>query len=323
MVRRRRVSIKDVAERAGVNRSTVSRAMSADPRISPATITKVLEAARRLGYVPHSGARALALGRTNIITAVVPSLRLAFPYQALRGIEAAIMKTSYRLRVEIAHEGLPGLGEDGAYGLPNLASTLEKVALGGEADGVILVAQSFPDEQIEHMYAMHQFPVVLLEGKSNWGGRVSLDNAAAGRLAAEHFLKRGRRHLAIVNGSRTIFRSYAERHRGFVQALHEAGAAPPLVLEDESVDLHILAAVAQRLRGQQPAVDGVFVAAGAIVETASVVARGAIIDVGAVGDHDCRIGEFSHVRAGTVCAPGTIVPAMPSPASAITTQVSR
>lgn len=48
---------------------------------------------------------------------------------------------------------------------------------------------------------------------------------------------------------------------------------------------------------------GVLVAAGAVVETASVIGRGAIIDIGVMVDHDCLIGAFAHLRAGTVCGP--------------------
>lgn len=262
MVRRRRVSIKDVADQAGVNRSTVSRALRADPRITPSTIAKVLEVSRRLGYVPHSGARALAMGKTHVITAIVPSLRLPFPYRVLCAIEEAVMRTPYRLRVEAAHAGLHGLGDDDAYGLPSLAQTLERVALGAEADGVILVAQGFPDAEIEQVYARHRFPVVLVEGKGRWGGRVSLDNVRAGRLATEHLLQRGRRKLALVSGNCANFQSYADRREGFLQVAAEQGLALPPVFESEGVDLGSMAPIAQSLFAQRDHLDGVVVSAG-------------------------------------------------------------
>ena len=67
--------------------------------------------------------------------------------------------------------------------------------------------------------------------------------------------------------------------------------------------VHPLASVASDARLG----DGVLVAAGAVVETGAVIGRGAIIDVGAIIDHDCRIGEFSHMHAGAICAPGTTI----------------
>jgi UDP-3-O-[3-hydroxymyristoyl] glucosamine N-acyltransferase len=53
--------------------------------------------------------------------------------------------------------------------------------------------------------------------------------------------------------------------------------------------------------------EGVLVAAGAVVESAVVVARGAIVDIGVLLDHECQVGEFAHLRAGTVCGPGSFV----------------
>lgn len=53
--------------------------------------------------------------------------------------------------------------------------------------------------------------------------------------------------------------------------------------------------------------NGVLVAAGAIVETGTFVSRGAIVDVGVVLDHDVHIGEFVHLRAGTVCETRSVI----------------
>jgi UDP-3-O-[3-hydroxymyristoyl] glucosamine N-acyltransferase len=51
--------------------------------------------------------------------------------------------------------------------------------------------------------------------------------------------------------------------------------------------------------------EGVFVAAGAIIESAAHIGRGAIVDIGALVDHDARVAAFAHLRAGLVCAAGT------------------
>ena len=51
--------------------------------------------------------------------------------------------------------------------------------------------------------------------------------------------------------------------------------------------------------------EGVFVAAGAVVESAAHIGQGAIVDIGALVDHDARVAAFAHLRAGTVCAAGS------------------
>ena len=55
--------------------------------------------------------------------------------------------------------------------------------------------------------------------------------------------------------------------------------------------------------------DGVMVAAGAVVESGTHIGRGCIVDIGVLIDHDCVVAEFTHLRAGQVCAPGTRWPA--------------
>ena len=50
--------------------------------------------------------------------------------------------------------------------------------------------------------------------------------------------------------------------------------------------------------------EGVFVAAGAVIESAAHIGRGAIVDIGALVDHDARVAAFAHLRAGLVCAAG-------------------
>ena len=55
--------------------------------------------------------------------------------------------------------------------------------------------------------------------------------------------------------------------------------------------------------------EGVLVAAGAVVESGVRIGRGCIVDIGVLIDHDCEVAEFTHLRAGQVCAAGTRWPA--------------
>ncbi len=55
--------------------------------------------------------------------------------------------------------------------------------------------------------------------------------------------------------------------------------------------------------------EGVLVAAGAVVESGTHIGRGGIVDIGVLVDHDCTVAEFTHLRAGQVCAAGTRWPA--------------
>jgi len=76
--RRRRYTIKDIAEQSGVSLSTVSLVLNGNPRISPATRERVQETMRRLGYQPNRMARALAWRHTRTLAVLVPQLRHTF-----------------------------------------------------------------------------------------------------------------------------------------------------------------------------------------------------------------------------------------------------
>lgn len=85
----------------------------------------------------------------------------------------------------------------------------------------------------------------------------------------------------------------AEARRRLIERYAERGWRLPAVV-------HPRACVAPDARLE----DGVFVGAGAVVESASQIGRGAIVDIGALVDHDGRIAPFAHLRAGMVCAAG-------------------
>ncbi|MDA8047787.1 MAG: LacI family DNA-binding transcriptional regulator, partial [Actinomycetota bacterium] len=70
----RRVTILDVAERAGVHPGTVSRALTRPERVAPGTRERVERAARDLGFVPNRAARRLITGRTGNIAVIVPDI---------------------------------------------------------------------------------------------------------------------------------------------------------------------------------------------------------------------------------------------------------
>lgn len=92
---------------------------------------------------------------------------------------------------------------------------------------------------------------------------------------------------------------HASTRQRLMDMLQAAGWALPSVV-------HPRAMVATDAR----LADGVFVAAGAVVESACDVGRGAIIDIGVLIDHECRIGAFAHLRAPGALGPRTVWPAV-------------
>src|SRR5207244_9564060 len=94
-VRAMPVTIHDVARRAQVSPSTVSRALSASHLVRGTTRERVLAAAKELGYQPNPAARSLITGRTGNIGIVVPDLNNPFYTGVLRGVQARARQSGY------------------------------------------------------------------------------------------------------------------------------------------------------------------------------------------------------------------------------------
>src|SRR4051794_15803777 len=132
----RRVSMSDVARRAGVSGQTVSRVANASPRVDPATRIRVEAAMADLGYRPHRAARALRTGRTQTIGIVVSSLANVGNSRMLQAVADAASPRGYALIVVTlraedpigaAFERLREQGVDGVVVL-NEASALARDA---------------------------------------------------------------------------------------------------------------------------------------------------------------------------------------------------
>ena len=83
----RRVTIRDIADATGVAPSTVSRALSLPDRVNHATQQRIQQAARELGYVPNSQARALTSGRTRAVAVLVSDITNPFYFDVIRGTQ--------------------------------------------------------------------------------------------------------------------------------------------------------------------------------------------------------------------------------------------
>ncbi|MFD3587634.1 LacI family DNA-binding transcriptional regulator [Streptomyces sp. NPDC058683] len=185
-----RVSLRDVAERAGVSIKTVSNVVNNYPHVTPATRARVQAAIDELGYRPNLTARHLRKGRTGIIALAVPEL--GNPYFAeLAGavIDAA---TEHEFTVLLDH----------TRGEREQEILVSQGFRGGVIDGLILSPLTLEAEDLRGRSG--DVPLVLL-GEREYGlpfDHIAIDNVAAARCAVRHLLGRGRTRIAYL-GVRT------------------------------------------------------------------------------------------------------------------------
>ncbi|WAC69831.1 LacI family DNA-binding transcriptional regulator [Microbacterium sp. SL75] len=206
-----RVSMADVAAKAGVSAQTVSRVVNGSPRVDPATRARVEKAMADLGYRMHRAARALRTGQTSTIGLVVSTLASVGNSRMLQAISEAAAARDYALAVVTVgergiHEAFARLrsqGVDGAVVL-NEATELARDAE-PPADLHLVVVDSPPDER---------FSIV------------QTDHAGGARAATAHLLSLGHASVHHVAGPARSFAA-AERERGWRDALADAGVAAP------------------------------------------------------------------------------------------------
>ena len=206
-----RVTIRDVAQHAGVSQPTASLVLGQHPRarVAPATRERVLAAAAELGYRPNVVAQSLARGRSFALGVIVPDLRNPFFADVVAGAERVASAAGYALL----------LCGDGERPVESHLETL----LRRQIDGVILDAANAASLDRRALAGVN---VVLVDEPSHHWPGVASDAIGAGRAAAEHLLGLGHRRLAFV-GPSVDLHGFRMRERGFVEALRAAGIPLP------------------------------------------------------------------------------------------------
>jgi LacI family transcriptional regulator len=204
------ITLADVAELAGVSLATASKAINNKNQVRAETRQKVLDAARELSFKPNPFAQALNSNRTGTIGMLTNNLESRFVLPMVMGAEDAF--GSGRTSVILADARGDAIREQ-----HHLSVLLEK-----RVDGIVVLSPTTnPRASITSQIDV---PVVYAFGPSFDPADTSFtpDDEQAGRLAAEHLLSRGRRHIALVNG---VPLSAAARSRaiGAEAALAEEG----------------------------------------------------------------------------------------------------
>ena len=208
------VGIEEVAALAGVSTATVSRALRGKDHVSKKAQEKVEAAAKQLGYVASASASQLASGRTLNIGVVLPFIDRWFFSVVLEGIETTLIEHGYDLTL---------------YNLSGGSEQRKKIfnefLLRKRVDGVMTVAVN-PSEAELHSLSRMGKPIIGIGGPISGARALTINDAAAGRLATEHLLSLGHTKIGFVGGipgSDTEFNQPDLRETGYVDALKAAG----------------------------------------------------------------------------------------------------
>lgn len=297
-VSRSRSTLDEVARKAGVSRATASRVFSGKPNVAESAKEAVRRAAAELGYVPNSAARSLAAGRTESVGVVLPH-----PTSGLFG-DPMLARVLYGIGEELSARDLQMV----LFAPQSDADhrRLEQYLAGGHVDAVLVVALDGRHALIERVRS-HGIPVVF-------GGRphdgepitfVDVDDHAAGRVATEHLIDVGRRHIAHLAGP-PGHRAASDRLQGFREAMWTAALRADL-LEQDALDRDGGELAMHRLLARTHDIDAVFAASDAMAVGAmwalQVIGFRVPDDVAVIGFDDSPIATSTQPALSSVRQP--------------------
>jgi LacI family transcriptional regulator len=218
-----RVTIREIAELAGVSIATVSRVVNGREDVSAETRELVQRIVRERGYTANRSARGLSGGKTGLIGGTVPMLHYPYFSYVLAGVAEALYERDMRLVL------CPTLHEH------EREVTLLERLLHGTTDGAVIILPEETSEELE-LLINHGYRFVVIDPQSPLNERipaVSAAHTAGAALAMQHLLSLGHRRIGAITGP-INGKASADRRRGYYAALAEAGIAPAPELEVQS-----------------------------------------------------------------------------------------
>lgn len=208
-------TLKEVAEKADVSMTTVSRIINNSPKVNVDTRERVKKAMRTLGYQPNRVAQRLrganTKGRSKLLGLIIPDVQNQFYSNIVRGIEDVAYENDYAVILCNSDEN------------PNKERFYVEVLRSESVDGVILPPIHQYGKMIESLIDSG-IPLVCVDRKlaRESVDTVVMDNHKGGYIATSHFIKQGHKNIAIIS-SLPQFSSSDERQQGYEKALKDNG----------------------------------------------------------------------------------------------------
>src|SRR5438552_10897735 len=284
-----RVTIREVADEAGVSIATVSRVLNSRGDVAPETRELVSRSAQERGYIANRGARGLSAGRTGLVGLLVPLVYPVYFSAILAGATEALQE--HDLRAVLSPTGHEHDRE----------VTLLDRLMHGLTDGALIVLPEESSDELERLVdAGYRFvvidPLMPLDERIP---SVSAAHTSGADQAMRHLLALGHRRIAQITGPRGWVAT-EERRRGYRAALAAAGILPDPALETEALpELDPGRAAAERLLDLPEPPTAIFAFNDNIAIGAIQAARARGLDV----PEDLSVVGFDDVEHATIVTP--------------------
>lgn len=210
------MNLKSLADKLGMSKTTVSRALNGYPEVSELTRERVLRAAREAGYEANPMARSLAVGRSNVLGTIYPLLPADLGDAMFLEVVGGMSEALEQKRMNFIIAPVSPANEMPSY---------EQMVRGRRLDGLVVSRTLVHDERIAYL-ARVGFPFIAhgrtqLDAPYAW---FDYDNQAGIRMALERLLSLGHQRIAMISAPLAM-NFAAQRRASFIETLSGAGLA--------------------------------------------------------------------------------------------------
>lgn len=205
-------TLSEVARKAGVGTTTVSRVINGGDRVSPKTLAQVRRVIDELGYMPNQAARVLKGDRTRTIGLIIPSIADPFFSNCAEAAQAVARANDSLLIVTTTQN-------DPHTEIENL-----NILMSHRVDGLLIAPANSQSHALGELLERLSVPVVAIDRpvSNSPVACVVTDNFKGARFATRHLIDHGYKRIACLTGESTLF-TIQERIRGYRAAVEAAG----------------------------------------------------------------------------------------------------
>jgi len=289
-------TLKDVAERAGVSTSTVSRTITGKVHVDEQTQQRVWAAIKELDYKPNMLAKSLKEGRTNTVALVIPNIRNPIFPAVTRGAEDIARKNGFTLILCNTDENIDVEKE-----------YIEKLT-NRWIDGFIFATARDSSRHLLDLKEQGIPLVFMIRSMEGCNNRVVVDNITGAYKATEYLISRGCKNIAFINGPLDID-LYRQRLEGYEGALktHNIEVDNNIIINNVDDQDNGYQAVLSLLNKNLP-IDAIFAAS----DPKAVSAIKAIKHKGLSVPDDISVIGFDDLDIASIVEPGLTTIAQPA-----------
>jgi len=235
----------EVATKAGVGTTTVSRVINGGERVSPETLARVMHVIETLGYTPNQAARTLKGHRTKTIGLVVPSIADPFFASCAEAAQAVARANDSLLIVTTTQN-------DTKTEIESL-----DVLIRHRTDGLLIAPASSESIPLRDLLSRLLIPVVSIDRPvyDSSVASVGADNYDGARIATEHLIAHGYKRILCLTGEPSFY-TISERIKGYRETVERAGL--DCILDTSVVDYASTEAAIQKMLSQTNPPDAIF-----------------------------------------------------------------